>query len=196
MNGKCPRAPHIGRIESRVVHTSPNIFSARMVQYTCGVPRKRSTRSSVAAVAVRGWFCKWQRENRGDGTAGGMVVTRTGHCHPRGYRQYNSPPPSCKITLCRARWEITFCPSITGWIFGRRDPIISNEIRLRFEIPSGKGAAQTPWLDSCYPAPDRQQPFDQVIINPLKVNARSSILCFFFQFSKKSNIIFPNLFFY
>lgn len=45
---------------------------------------------------------------------GRMVVTRTGHCHPPGYRRHDSPPPPCKITLCRARWEITFCPSITG----------------------------------------------------------------------------------
>lgn len=47
------------------------------------------------------------------GRQGGMVVTRTGHCHPRGYRRHDPPFP-CKITLCRARWEITFCPSITG----------------------------------------------------------------------------------
>lgn len=71
---------------------------------------------------------------------GRMVVTRTGHCHPLAIVDTTLPPP-CKITLCRTRWEITFCPSITGWIFGQRDPIISNEIRDTTPIwdVSGKG---------------------------------------------------------
>lgn len=65
-----------------------------------------------------------------------LVVTRTGHCHPRGYR-WHKPP--CKITLCPGLdGKLLFVRRLRGEFSGQRDLIISNEIRLRAEIFSAR----------------------------------------------------------
>lgn len=125
---KMPQSPTYWSDRMRCTHVRTSPTSFLRIERTWR-SRKRSLWSTAA---VRGEGGDFGGGSEGFAVTGRVVVTRTGHCHPRGYRRHDLPP--CKITLCRARWEITFCPSITGWIFGRRDPIISNEIRLRFEI--------------------------------------------------------------
>lgn len=83
---KCPRAPHTDRIERG--RAPPASFPTR--KSARGVPRKRSLRSAKS----RRRFWRRQRRNRGEGGdrgGEGMVVTRTGHCHPRGHRRHDLP---------------------------------------------------------------------------------------------------------
>lgn len=151
----------------------PHLFCAYGAR---GVPRKRSSRSTVAAVAVRGWFWKWQRENRGDGTAGGMVVTRTGHCHPRGYRRYSPPMQNHPLSRSMGNYFLSVDYGV-NFRTTRPDHFERDTAPVRDTV--GKGSCTNTVARFTYPAPDYQQPFDQVIINPLKVNTRSSILSFF-----------------
>lgn len=114
--------PHIpAEPNALYTHThASHIFSTHRahvafpVNVLSGRQRQRPRRSGVALeVAAR--KSRW-RGGRGEWSLH-APVTATPWLSPT-----RLPPPPCKITLCRARWEITFCPSITGWIFGRRDP--------------------------------------------------------------------------
>lgn len=93
-----PQSPTYQSDRIRFVHTrthTSHIFSTHRahVAFPVNVRSGRRWRrgdgfgGGSEGIAVTGW-------------QGGMVVTRTGHCHPRGYRRHDSP---CKITLCRAR---------------------------------------------------------------------------------------------
>ena len=127
-NEKCPRAPHTMWIE----HSHISVYTRR----GSNTPRLALSivllfispfcthRAHVAfTVNVRSaWQAGNEAGSRGLQRNEGVVVTRTGHCNPRGYRRSKSSPslpspppgPMQNHPLSRSRWEITFCPSITG----------------------------------------------------------------------------------
>lgn len=76
---------------------------------------------------------------------GRMVVTRTGHCHPPGYRRHDSPHPHAKSPFVALDGKLLFVRRLRGEFSDDETPIISNEIRLRFETSPGKGVVRTSW---------------------------------------------------
>lgn len=76
---------------------------------------------------------------------GRMVVTRTGHCHPPGYRRHDSPLPHAKSPFVALDGKLLFVRRLRGEFSDDETPIISNEIRLRFETSPGKGVVRASW---------------------------------------------------
>lgn len=111
-NEKCPRAPHTMWIEhshipvykrrgsntARLALSSVLLFISPFCTHRAHVAFTVNVRSA--------WQAGNEAGSRGLQRNEGVVVTRTGHCHPRGYRRSKSSPPlpplpaPCKITLC------------------------------------------------------------------------------------------------
>lgn len=74
-----------------------------------------------------------------------MVVTRTGHCHPLAIADTTPPLPHAKSPFVALDGKLLFVRRLRGEFSDDETPIISNEIRLRFETSPGKGVVRTPW---------------------------------------------------